>query len=276
MEQLAEGQVADTGSSMEYAPVDTTTLIGAATLIVTAIGVFIAFTDRRHDREGSPQVVPASSALAVLEAGDPPLAEFDGAHLDEMRRILSQHVFASPSGRMTIGVFDRVSSSVFLDLFSAATKPAHRETIASSLASSAPSLWGAESPTHVAVPKEGNVLLADAVARTLGLELIVVRTRVPAIRFGDPIEGSLPSGALVLLVDDVATDGEMLVRAIRALRKHGARVSRCLCAVERLDGNARARLGDCEVSLHASIQVDEAVLRHLAELPPEALVGTVA
>jgi MoaA/NifB/PqqE/SkfB family radical SAM enzyme len=49
-----------------------------------------------------------------------------------------------------------------------------------------------------------------------------VRTLVPAIRFGDPVEGMISAAACVLIADDIASDGELLVRTVARLRAHGA------------------------------------------------------
>jgi orotate phosphoribosyltransferase len=185
--------------------------------------------------------------------------------------ILARHVFVSHSGRVVVGALDKFSISVFLDLFSACTQPKYRRRIARFLTHHVHRERFPEPPTHIAVPKEGNVLLAAEVAKTMGLELVVVRTLVPAIRFGDPVEGVISAGCCALIVDDIASDGELLVRTAAALRAHGARVSNCYCAVERLDGNSRESLSMHSVSLHAPIKIEERTLRELANLPPEEL-----
>lgn len=115
-------------------------------------------------------------------------------------------------------------------------------------------------------------MVADEVARQLNLALIVVRTR-EAIRFGNPIEGFLPNGAYVTVVDDVAADGKMLTREVKRLRQYGGRVERVFCAVERLDGNSRESLAACDATLIAPIKLDESTLRDLRQLPASTLRG---
>ena len=73
-----------------------------------------------------------------------------------------------------------------------------------------------------------------------------------------------------VVVDDVACDGELLVRTVAQIRAHGGRVALCVCAVERQDGNSRKRLADRGVELSAPIELDEATLRDLARLPIQA------
>lgn len=178
-------------------------------------------------------------------------------------------MFVSHSGRVIVGALDQFNISVFLDLFSACTHPKYRNQIARLITNHIHAVHFHERPTHIAVPKEGNVLLAAEVARRMRLRVVVVRAMVPAIRFGDPVEGLIAAGCCVLLVDDIASDGELLVRTVAALRAHGARVANCFCAVERLDGNSRESLAQHSVTLHAPIQIDERTLRELAHLPPE-------
>jgi orotate phosphoribosyltransferase len=168
-----------------------------------------------------------------------------------------------------VGALDQFEISLFLDLFSACTYLRYRRRIAQLVAGHIGQAALPEPPTHVAVPKEGNVLLAAEVARVMKLNLLVVRALVPAIRFGDPVEGMISAGACVVVVDDIAYDGELLVRTVAHLRARGARVSHCYCAVERMDGNSRERLAQHNVGLHAPIRLDERTLRELAHLPPE-------
>jgi orotate phosphoribosyltransferase len=184
-------------------------------------------------------------------------------------QVLARFVFVSHGGRVTVGALDQFNISVFLDLFSACTHPKYRRHIAGLITSHIRDSNLRERPTHIAVPKEGNVLLAAEVAKELRLSLVVVRTLVPAIRFGDPVEGMIAAGCCVIVVDDIASDGELLVRTVAAIRAHGARVSNCFCAVERMDGNSRDRLAQHSVALHVPVQLDERILRELAHLPPE-------
>ena len=186
---------------------------------------------------------------------------------DTVLGVISRFIFVSGTGRTAFGTLDKMESSVFLDLFSACTDPVLREVIARLIADAVRERVTSEKPTHVAVAKEGNVLLADEVARQLNLALVVVRTKVPAIRFGNPLEGLLPHGAYVIIVDDVAADGEMLARVVQRVRRYGGRAEHAFCAVERLDGNANERLVARDVDLFAPIKFDERTLRELRQLP---------
>lgn len=241
-------------------------IIGLASLGFTALGSIVAVIGIRQNRasRGRAVVVNYKSAWSLLHG------RFGGSSksAEEALNVIAQSIFVDSTGRTVFGVWDRMKSSVFLDLFSASTDLTRRAVIARLISDNIreQSKIGMEWPTHIAVAKEGNVLVADEVARQLGRSLIVVRTR-EAIRFGNPIEGLLPNGAYVVIVDDVAADGKMLTRVVNRLRQYGGRVERAFCTVERLDGNSSEALAICDVTLFASIKLDERTLRELRQLP---------
>lgn len=246
----------------------TSLLIAIASLAFTALGSVAAIIGIRQSRAPknihmSGQVDP-KPAFALIDT-NMSLSRTEMAAV----RVLSQFIFVSHNGPTTTGSLGRFQFALFLDLFSACTYPKYRKELANLTVSYIKSVPLQERPSCIAVPKEGNVLLAAEVARQLQVGLVIVRAIVPPIRFGDPIEGMLPAGAQVAVVDDIACDGELLSRTVAALRTHGARVASCFCTVERMDGNSRARLAQHNVRLHAPIQLDERILRQLADLPEQ-------
>jgi orotate phosphoribosyltransferase len=240
-------------------------LIALVTLGFTALGSIAAIIGTRQSRSPHrrrPRHLDKGLASRLLRgrADNPDEA-------DKVLDIISQFIYVSGTGRTAFGTLDKMESSVFLDLLSACTVLRNRIDIARSITENVEKLFGRERPTIVAVAKEGNVLLAGEVARQLDLGIIVVRTKLTAIRFGNPIEGLLPHGAYVIAVDDVAADGEMLVRLAQRIRRYGGRIEHAICEVERLDGNARERLMTCDIELFAPIRFDETTLRELRQLP---------
>jgi orotate phosphoribosyltransferase len=245
-------------------------LIGVATLAFTALGSIVAILGIRQSRRPKPLQIygtvdpnPAFTLLGTRQ----PLSRDEVA----AARVLSRFVFVNHNGPTTTGSLGQFDFTLFLDLFSACTYPKYCKRLATLAASYIKRIRLQERPTYLAVPKEGNVLLAAEIARQLRVGLIIVRAIVPPIRFGDPVEGMFPAGASVAVVDDIACDGELLARTVAALRAHGARVTQCFCVVERMDGNSRARLAQHNVRLHAPIQLDEHTLRELADLPGPAV-----
>jgi orotate phosphoribosyltransferase len=245
---------------------NTSLLVAIATLIFTALSAAVAVVGIRQSRRPKPlQISGTVDPKPALKLIDTPerQSRTEAAAL----RVLSKFVFVSHTGPRTTGSLGQFHFTLFLDLFSACTYPKYCKQIADLTTDHIKSVSLQERPTYIAVPKEGNVLLAAEIARQLRVGLIIVRAIVPPIRFGDPIEGMVSSQAAVAVVDDIACDGELLVRTVAALRAHGARVSHCFCAVERKDGNSRKKLGEREVELEAPIQLDEHTLRELAGLP---------
>ncbi|HEV2230854.1 MAG TPA: phosphoribosyltransferase family protein, partial [Thermoplasmata archaeon] len=64
------------------------------------------------------------------------------------------------------------------------------------------------------------------------------------------IEGEIPEGSLVLLIEDVTTSGGSVSEAVEVLRNAGGRVDRVLVVVDREEG-ARDRLASLGVRLES-------------------------
>ncbi len=85
---------------------------------------------------------------------------------------------------------------------------------------------------------------------------VIVRKERKEYGTGNRIEGSLPSGVEVLVLEDVATTGQSALEAVEALREAGASVSRVLVVVDRDEG-ARSRLAAANVELEALLSADD-------------------
>jgi len=100
-------------------------------------------------------------------------------------------------------------------------------------------------PTHVG----GLTMGADPVAYAIARESFLrrepvdgfsVRKQAKAHGTGRRIEGGLPRGARCLVVEDSMTTGSSALRAIEAVREHGAEVIGVLTVVDREEGGAEA------------------------------------
>ena len=181
---------------------------------------------------------------------------------EELRRIAADYVFIQ-SEKTGVGYIDDQPLAVYLDMHSAACKPADRRTLANSLASFATEALGdGIENCVVASPHEGNVIVTSTVAELLGLDFLMIRTgRAP--RFGYPVEGVFLPGTSVILMDDLCMEASFLTRCVRSLRAYGINVAHCVCLFERLDGDAREGLAGVGVELHAKYQIDDDILREL-------------
>ncbi|TJV12581.1 MAG: orotate phosphoribosyltransferase, partial [Mesorhizobium sp.] len=81
----------------------------------------------------------------------------------------------------------------------------------------------------------------------------------------DAIEGLGPKedleGKVVLIVDDVATSGKSILKAIEEVRRVGGIVGDAACLVDRDEG-ATALLAQHGVTLHSVLHASEFVERH--------------
>jgi len=75
------------------------------------------------------------------------------------------------------------------------------------------------------------------------LSAFIVRKEAKSHGTGRQVEGRVPSGSRVVVVDDVVTTAGSTLQAIRALEQIGARVAAVICLVDRLEGGAEALKG---------------------------------
>ena len=94
----------------------------------------------------------------------------------------------------------------------------------------------------------GAVPLAVALALESGLPYVIIRKGERKHGTGKQIEGKLPEGSKVLIVEDVATTGGSLVKAVEAIRNSGGIVNRAIVVVDREEGGTeKARELDVEL-----------------------------
>ena len=65
---------------------------------------------------------------------------------------------------------------------------------------------------------------------------MIVRNAKKGYGTGNQIEGALPAGATVLLVEDIITSGGQVIEAARALTAAGATVLKIVGTIDRLQG----------------------------------------
>ncbi len=105
----------------------------------------------------------------------------------------------------------------------------------------------------------GMTLGADPVAYAIAnhatragrkLDAFTVRKRPKDHGTGRQIEGGLPAGARVVVVDDTVTSGSSLLQAVKIVVAHGASVVGILALVDREEGGRRV-LADAGFDLRA-------------------------
>ena len=84
----------------------------------------------------------------------------------------------------------------------------------------------------------------------------IVRKNTKEHGRGQAIEGPIKEGSNVVIIDDVATSGGSLLRAIEAVKEIGCTVIAVLCVVDRMEG-AREMLSSKGYELSSIFTVDD-------------------
>lgn len=83
------------------------------------------------------------------------------------------------------------------------------------------------------------------------LDGFTVRKEAKGHGTGQRIEGGLPTNARVVIVEDAVTSGASAIRAIEAVREHGATIAGVICLVDREEGG-QAKLDALGIPLLAA------------------------
>jgi orotate phosphoribosyltransferase len=151
-------------------------------------------------------------------------------------------------GRFTLA--SGQTSDVYVDIKKAWTDPARLHPLAEALARR---VAGAE---RLAGMELGAVPLVVATALRTGLPYVVVRKAAKTHGTQQRFEGEIPSGARVLVIEDVSTTGGSSAETVEIVRQAGGQVDRLLVVVDRGQG-ARERLAALGVTLEALVTLDE-------------------
>jgi dihydroorotate dehydrogenase (NAD+) catalytic subunit len=193
--------------------------------------------------EGTPPFVPRPAPVTGQGGSLPPPAAPDpqaghaegGASKRERSSPLEEALADAAVLRGTFKLRSGGTSDYYIDKYQFGTRPALLRQVAEALAAELP-----EGTEYVAGTALGAVPLAVAVSLARGLPSVLVR---PEGRDHGPVravEGSLPAGARVALLEDVVTTGSAALAAVEALRAAGAKVIRVIAVVDREEGGSAA------------------------------------
>lgn len=115
---------------------------------------------------------------------------------------------------------------------------------------------GHDAYTGVLIPRTGNVALGVGVAERLGLQPVLVRD---GPLFGRSTESVLTAG-LLILVDDIWSDGAILRRAVELARFDNFSVADGVILIARSEGNVEADLDTGHVTLRPCFKFDDSQL----------------
>ncbi len=94
----------------------------------------------------------------------------------------------------------------------------------------------AEDADVIAGAELGGVALAAAASMAAGKPFVIVRNSKKDYGTSKMMEGALPDGARVLLVEDIATTGGQVLEAAKVLTDAGATVTKIVCTIDRMEG----------------------------------------
>lgn len=119
-------------------------------------------------------------------------------------------------------------SSVYFDKFLFLTDPRLLRDLATAVAALLP-----PGVTMLGAPEGAAMLLVAAVALETGLPVTVVRKEPKAYGTQAQVEGIVPPGARLALLEDVSTTGRQVRRAAEVLEATGATIDAIVLAIDR-------------------------------------------
>jgi orotate phosphoribosyltransferase len=119
-------------------------------------------------------------------------------------------------------------STVYFDKFRFLTDPVLLRDVAEATAALLP-----DGVTALGAPEGAAMLLVAAVSLETGLPVTVVRKQAKEYGTKEQVEGLLPPGATVALIEDVSTTGHQVRRAAEVLQAAGAEIGAIVLAIDR-------------------------------------------
>lgn len=185
----------------------------------------------------------------------------DGPHgLTALETLCFLHLYQLEGG--SVGRNQIFPVNYFVDLMTASLVPDHLEVMVKELVTHikrSPALNGL---TTIAAPKRGNSLLLAAAAAKLGVQPVFVKERP---LFGKMIEGIGGRPKKAAVVDDISSDGELLVTCVEVMRDHGYEITTAFVLIDRPEGDSVDALATVGVTLLPLTQLRDQDLESIAE-----------
>jgi dihydroorotate dehydrogenase (NAD+) catalytic subunit len=178
-------------------------------------------------RQPPSATAPAEARAEAPGAGTPKDAETPGERAAGLAAALAEAAVLRGEFKLRSGQ----TSDYYIDKYQFGTRPDLLRRVAAALAAELP-----DGTEYVAGTALGAVPLAVAVSLAVDLPAVLVRPDAKDHGPGRAIEGTLPKGARVVLLEDVVTTGAAAVAALESLRAAGAVVTKVLAVVDREQG----------------------------------------
>jgi len=161
-------------------------------------------------------------------------------------------IFLHESGAIKFGNFKLSSgkdSAYYIDLRLVPSFPHQFRKMIKSVQNLISEKIGLDSFDYIASVPTSGLVIASALAMETAKPLIYIRQKPKDYGTGSLIEGKIPEGSRVILVDDVGTTGHSLLNAIKSLKDAKIIVDSAFVIVNRLEG-ARENLEAEKVKLY--------------------------
>jgi orotate phosphoribosyltransferase len=161
-------------------------------------------------------------------------------------------IFLQESGAIKFGNFKLSSgkdSAYYIDLRLVPSFPHQFRKMIKSVQNLISEKIGLDSFDYIASVPTSGLVIASALAMETAKPLIYIRQKPKDYGTGSLIEGKMPEGSRVILVDDVGTTGHSLLNAIKALKEAKIKVDSAFVIVNRLEG-ARENLEAEKVKMY--------------------------
>ncbi len=161
-------------------------------------------------------------------------------------------IFLQESGAIKFGNFKLSSgkeSAYYVDLRLVPSFPHQFRKMVKSLQNLISEKIGLDNFDYIASVPTSGLVIASALAIETVKPLIYIRQKPKDYGTGSLIEGKIPKGSKVVLVDDVGTTGHSLLNAVRALKDAKIAVDSAFVIVNRLEG-ARENLENEKIKLY--------------------------
>lgn len=161
-------------------------------------------------------------------------------------------IFLQESGAIKFGNFKLSSgkdSAYYVDLRIIPSFPQQFRKMIKALQNLISEKIGLDSFDYLASVPTSGLVIASALSIETLKPLIYIRQKPKDYGTSNLIEGSIPHGSRVILVDDVGTTGNSLLTAIKALKDAKIKVDSAFVVVNRLEGATKV-LETEKVKLH--------------------------
>lgn len=161
-------------------------------------------------------------------------------------------IFLQQSGAIKFGNFKLSSgkdSAYYIDLRLVPSFPHQFRKMIKSVQNLISEKIGLDSFDYIASVPTSGLVIASALAMETVKPLIYIRQKPKDYGTGSLIEGRIPPGSRVVLIDDVGTTGHSLLNAIKALKEAKVVVDSAFVIINRLEG-ARENLEAEKVKLY--------------------------